>query len=138
LKSIGQFTYPAETRRLLAVLLPDPAKKVYKVDVVDPGKLNFSKGSALLVNYSRLPGAVILGSLKTTIKPGGRKVVKPVPEENGMYRMLVAYSGGDKNLVPCYDRYVSSNPEARDTIFLLPDPVMGLKVFSLSEFGPFE
>jgi hypothetical protein len=138
LKSIGRFTYPEGTKRALAVLLADPAKSTYSVDVIDPAKLKFIKGSALLVNYSSLNGAVVLGSLKTRIKPGARMIVKPIPEANGMYRMMVAYAPTDKELVPCYDRYVSDNPDARDIIFLLPDQTLGLKVFSLSEFGPFD
>lgn len=138
LKSIGRFTYPEGAQRALAVLLPDPVKKTYRADVIDPAKLKFIKGSALLINYSPLPGAVILGSLKTRVKPGERLIVKPEPEANGMYRMMVAYAEEKEKLVPCYDRYVSSNQDARDIIFLLPDPTLGLKVFSLSEFGPFE
>ena len=55
-----------------------------------------------------------------------------------MYRMLAAYSGENKELIPCYDRYIPINKDARDILFLLPDPTLGLKVFSLSEFGPFD
>lgn len=138
LKSIGHFTYPQGAKRALAVLFADSAKNTYRADVIDPGKLKFTKGSALLVNYSSLNGAVVLGSLKTRVKPGERLVVKPIPEANGMYRMMVAYASTEKELVPCYDRYVSTNPDSRDIIFLLPDQTLGLKVFSLSEFGPFE
>ena len=109
----------------------------YSADVIDPGKLNFIKGSTLVVNYSALPGAVVLGAARTSIKSGERLILKPKPDANGMYRMMAAYSDSNKELVPCYDRYVSSNEEARDIILLLPDPTLGLKVFSLSEFGPF-
>lgn len=138
LKSIGHFTYPEGTQKALAVLLSDPVKNRYSVDVIDTAKLKFTKGSALLVNYSSSNGAVVLGSLKTGVEPGERMIVKPIPEANGMYRMMVAYAPTDKELVPCYDRYVSNNPDARDIIFLLPDQTLGLKVFSLSEFGPFD
>jgi hypothetical protein len=34
---------------------------------VDPANLNFVKESSHLVNYSRLPEAIILGSLKTAL-----------------------------------------------------------------------
>jgi hypothetical protein len=138
LKSICHFTCPEGTKRVLVVLLPDTAKTTYHADVINPGKLKFIRGSTLMVNYSPLPGAVVLGSVKTRIKSGERLIVKPQPDANGMYRMMVAYSDPAKKLVPCYDRYVSSNKEARDIIFLLPDRVLGLKVFSLSEFGPFD
>lgn len=138
LQSIGSFTYPSNTKRALAVLLPDPVKQTYSADVIEPAKLKFTKGSTLLVNYSSLPGAVILGALKTQVKSGERLIVKPQPEANGMYRMMVAYTDDKKALVPCYDRYISSNEDARDIVLLLPDPTLGLKVFSLSEFGPFD
>ena len=138
LKSICRFTCPAGSKRILVVLLPNPAKKIYSADVINPGKLKFIKGSTLVVNYSPLPGAIVLGSAKTRVKPGERLILKPKPDANGMYRMMAAYSDANKELVPCYDRYVSNNENARDIIFLLPDPALGLKVFSLSEFGPFE
>lgn len=138
LQSICRFTYPEGARRALVVLLNDPLKKTYTADVIDPGKLKFIKGATLLVNYSALPGAVVLGSFKTRINPGERMIIKPEPDTNGMYRMMVAYADETKELVPCYDRYVSSNNEARDILLLLPDATLGLKVFSLSEFGPFD
>lgn len=138
LRSICRFTYPSAARRAIAVLLPDPAKRTYSADVIDPVQMKFTKGLTLLVNYSPLPGAVVLGGFKTKIKPGERMLVRPRPEENGMYRMMAAYTNAEKELVPCFDRYVSSNRETRDIVFLLPDPTLGLKVFSLSEFGPFE
>lgn len=138
LQSICHFTYPDGSKRALTVLLPDPVKKTYSADVIDPAKLKFVKGSALVVNYSSMNGLVMLGATKIQVKPGERSVVKPSPEANGMYRMLVAYADEKKQLVPCYDRYIADNDDARDIIFLLPDPTLGLKVFSLSEFGPFE
>ncbi len=138
LQSICHFIYPDGSKRALAVLLPDPLKKTYTADVIDPAKLKFVKGSALVVNYSPMNGLVMLGATKTQVKPGERSIAKPSPDANGMYRMLVAYADEKKQLVPCYDRYIGSSDEARDIIFLLPDPTLGLKVFSLSEFGPFE
>lgn len=95
-------------------------------------------GAVARANASPLPGAVVLGSLKTRIKPGERMTIKPEPDANGMYRMMVAYADETKELIPCYDRYVSSNHEARDILLLLPDATLGLKVFSQSEFGPFD
>jgi hypothetical protein len=52
-----------------------------------------------------------------------------------MYRMLVAYEDEKRQPVPCYDRYVQGNPDSRDLLFLLPDPTLGIKVFSLPIFG---
>jgi hypothetical protein len=136
--SICSFIYPAGERRGLLILLPDIAKNIYRGDLIIPGKLKFAKGSTLLVNYSPMTGTVILGSKRTSVKPGERLVVRPEPDTNGMFRMLVAYTNEDKQLVPCYDRYVGKNPDARDLLLLFPDPVLGLRSYRLPEFGPFE
>jgi hypothetical protein len=138
LKSICQFTFPPGAKRAILVLLPDQANGTYRADVVNPEKLGFVKGSALLVNFSSLEGVVALGTFRTAIKPGQRMIVKPAAESNGMYRMMVVHKDVDGKHIPCYDRYVSNNPDARDILFLLPDRTMGLRVFSLSEFGPFD
>ena len=55
-----------------------------------------------------------------------------------MYRMLVGYLNEEKKVVGCYDRFLSANPDTRKFFMLFPDPDMGLRVFSLSEFGPFK
>lgn len=137
-QSIGRFTYPEGTRRALVVLIADPAKKAYRAVVYDPEKLDFAKGSVLVINYSARPGMVVFGSKKVTVESGGRSVVKPVQEQNGMYRMLVAYEDENKKPVACYDRYVQGNPDSRDLLFLIPDAALGLKAFSLPIFGSFD
>ena len=134
-----QFTYPQGARRAMLVMLPDPSKNSYKGDVINPEKLAFSKGSTLLVNYSTLDATVRLGTKQESIKPGQRSVIKAVPEANRMFRMLVAYTNEAQKLVPCYDRYVGYNPEARDFLLLFPDARhQGISVYNLAEFGPFE
>jgi hypothetical protein len=137
LKSIGKFNLGA-ARRALVVLIADPPKKSYMASVIDPEKLAFSKGSVLVINFSSLPGMVLLGSKKLAVNPGQREVAKPTLESNGMYRMLVAFLDPNKQTVPCYDRYIPGNPNSRDLLFLLPDPTHGLKVFSLPVFGEME
>jgi len=137
LKSICQFQYPA-ARRALVVLIPDTQKNVYIANVIDPEKLAFAKGSVLVINFSSLPGMVLLGSKKVLLNPGQREVAKPALESNGMYRMMVAYPDPNKKPVPCYDRYIPGNPDSRDMVFLFPDPTLGLKVFSLPMFGEME
>lgn len=137
-QSICKFTYPEGTRRALIVLIADPAKNAYRAVVYDPEKLDFAKGSVLVINFSSRAGTAVLGSKKVTVEPGGRSVVKPVPEPNGMYRMLVAYEDENKKPVPCYDRYVQGNPDSRDLLFLIPDAALGLKAFSLPIFGSFD
>ena len=132
------FTYPASARRAILVLLPDVKNGQYLGDIIDPAKLVFAKGSTLVVNYSDLPGVVLLGSRKAEVKQGGRAVVTPEAGADGMYRMLAAYQNKQGELVPCHDRYVSANQETRDLLLLFPDPTLGLRVYSLSEFGPFD
>lgn len=135
LKSISRFTYPAATRRAIAVLIADPQKKIYAVNIFDPEKMGLAKGSVLVANFSPQPGVVVLGSKNVTVQPGQRTVAKPTVEENGMYRMMVAHLDAEKKPVPCYDRYISANPDARGMLFLFPDAQAGLKVFNLPMFG---
>lgn len=137
-QSICKFTYPEAARRALVVLIADPAKKTYQAVVYDPEKLDFAKGSILVINFSPRSGMVVLGTKKITVASGGQSVVKPTPEPNGMYRMLVAYEDENKKPVPCYDRYVQGNPDSRDLLFLIPDAALGLKAFSLPIFGLFD
>jgi hypothetical protein len=138
LVSICRFTYPNDAQRALLVLLADSAKQGYLSDVINPAKMKFAKGSTLLVNYSATSGTVMLGSRRASFKPGEHLIVKPEPEANGMFRMLVAYTGKANELVPCHDRYVPYSDKSRDLLLLFPDPVLRLRTFSLPEFGPFD
>lgn len=138
LKSVCKFNYPASARRALVVLIADPQKKIYRADVIDPQKMEFGKGSVLIVNFSSQAGMVVLGSQKVSVGSGQRVVAKPGLESNGMYRMLVAYIDSEKKPVPCYDRYIPGNPDSRDMMFLFPDPTVGFKVFSIPMFGELE
>ncbi len=135
LKSIGIFNYPADCRRAITVLFPDREKNIYNAVVVDPEKMGFTKGSILAVNFSKQTGMLLLGTNKVTIASGQRVVAKPTVEENGMYRMLVAYQDAENKPIACYDRYLPSNPDSRDLLFLFPDQTDVLKVFSLPMFG---
>lgn len=135
LKSICHFSYPAGTRRGMAILTADLKNQGYRANVIDPEKLAFAKGSVLLVNFSPQSGVVLLGSNKVAIQAGQQLVAKPALEDNGMYRMMVAYIGADKKPVPCYDRYTQGNPDSRDILFLLPDHMLGLRALSFPIFG---
>jgi hypothetical protein len=135
LRSLGKFTYPAECRRAMAVLLPAADKASYSAFAVDPEKLSFTKGSVLAVNFSKQNGYLLLGTTKVTVGSGQRVVAKPTPEENGMYRFMVAYQNEENQAVTCYDRYLPASPDSRDLLFLFPDPVQGLKVMNLPMFG---
>jgi hypothetical protein len=137
-QSICKFNCPDGVRRALIVLIADPAGKKYRAVVYDPDKIEFAKGSVLVANFSSRAGMVVFGSRKVTVEPGGRSVVKPVPEKNGMYRMLVAYEDENRKPVACYDRYVQGNPDSRDLLFLIPDTALGIKAFSLPIFGSFD
>jgi len=137
-RSICHFSYPPAARHALVLLVADPAKKVYSAGVLDPVKMDFAKGSVLAVNFGKQPGMLVFGSKKIKLEPGGKTVVKPALEKNGMYRMLVAYEDAGNKIVPCYDRYIQGNPDSRDLLFLIPDQKLGLKVFSLPIFGEFD
>lgn len=135
LVSKGRFIIPPHARSVLAVVMVDPTGQNYLLKVIDPAKQGFARGSALVMNLSRKSALVGLGGTPLTVEPGATKVSKATPEANGMYRMLAGYKDQDGKLVVCYDRYVSSDPKAREFLFLLPDENLGLRVLSLPEFG---
>ena len=137
-QSICRFSHPSTARHTLVLLVADPAKKVYSAGVIEPAKMDFAKGSVLAVNFSKQPGLLVFGTKKIKLESGGKTVVRPALEKNGMYRMLVAYEDAEKKIVPCYDRYVQGNPDSRDLLFLIPDQKLGLNVFSLPIFGEFD
>jgi hypothetical protein len=138
LKSIGQFTCPAGSRRALVALIADPEKTVYSAHAVDPDALKFVKGSVLIFNFSPHAGMVTLGPKEEKVEAGQQRVVKPTPEENGTYRMMVSYLDSGDQIVTCYDRQATSNPNSRDMLFLVPDKTLGLRVLSLPVFGSFD
>lgn len=138
LVSLGSFQAAGADKRYIVILLPESDQKGYRTNVIDPAKVGFGKGSALVSNFSSLPATVMLGEKRTNVMPGKQVAARAAAGDDGMYRMLVGYQDKNKQLVVCYDRYLQFNPESRDLIFLFPDATTGLKVFSLSEFGPFE
>ncbi len=138
LKSIGSFTIEPKQRRALLILLPDTKNKVYRIQVIDPTKADFRKGKAMILNYGDVPAVVRIGNATVTVAPGKQAVQTIGADSDGMCRLLIGHIGKDKEIVPCYDRFVSSNPNARKFILLFPDRDTGLRAMSLSEFGPFE
>lgn len=138
LKSICQFTYSADSRRALAVLIADAEKNIYTATVIDPKKLGFVKGSVLICNFSPHTGLVSLGLAETKVEAGQQLVAKPTLEDSGMYRMMVSYLDADGKSVSCYDRQTSANADSQDLLFLLPDKTIGMRVISLPVFGSLE
>lgn len=131
-----KFEYPASANDVVVVLLADPSTGKYRPDVINPAKLKFSKGSSLLVNYSTLDSAVILGENKYRIKPGARLITKPIPEENGMYRMVMGHTTPDNKITAFYDRAQTYNDQAREFVLLFPDPARNsIRVFIIPEFN---
>ena len=138
LTSIGSFTISATMKRAILILLPDVEKKVYRVQLVDPANLDFQKGKALVVNYSKTTAFVKMGKQTNTVASGKQLVETITADADGMYPMLVGYLDADKNSVLCYDHRVTFNPNTRTFILLFPDANTGLRAMTLSEFGPFE
>lgn len=99
--SFRHFNYPEGAKRIIRVLLPVTQKK----------------GSILLVNCIRLKGVVVLGSARSSVKPGERTVSKPLAEASGIFRMLADYADAEQKLVPCDDRYLPVNWDSRDFQF---------------------
>ena len=135
LKSICQFTLPADSRRAFAVLIADPEQNSYEAQVVDPKKSEFAEGSVLICNFSEHPGLVFLGPTEERVEAGQQKSVKPTLEDNGTYRMMVSYIDADEKTVEAYDRQATGDPKSREMLFLLPDKTLGLRVIGLPFFG---
>lgn len=138
LTSIGSFTISPTMKGAILILLPDVEKKVYRVQLIEPATLEFRKGKALIVNYSRIPALVNMGKQTNTVASGQQLVETITADRDGMYPMLIGHLDKDKKTVLCYDRRMSSNPNTRTFILLFPDPDTGLRAMTLSEFGPFE
>jgi hypothetical protein len=136
--SIGSFTISPTMKGAILILLPDKEKNVYRVQLIDPAKLEFRKGKALIVNYSTVPALVKMGGKTHTVASGQQIVETIVADADGMYPMLIGHLDKDKKIELCYDRRVSSNPSTRTFILLFSDPETGLRAMTLSEFGPFE
>jgi hypothetical protein len=138
LKSIGNFTFPEGARRSLVVLHADKESNSYVIRAVDPLKEAFAKGCALVFNFSDKTALVTLGSDEQKVEAESHRVLKPVTEEKGSYRMLVSFLGeaGDSKLA--YDRQVPANPDSREMVFLFSDKTLGMKVICLPIFGEFE
>ncbi len=136
--SLGSFKSGKKLHRAILVLLPDTTKKTYRINVINPEQHQFKKGKALILNYSKTLAVVKLEGKQKMVKPGQMLVENITANKDNMYRLLVSYVNKDKKTVACYDRFVSSNPKTRKFLLLFPDTHTGLRVFSLSEFGPFE
>jgi len=136
--SICHFTCPDATRSVLIVLRPNQGKDAYEAHVVDPEKAGYAKAATLIVNFSEHAALVNLGSDEHKINPAQELVVKPVLDENGMYRLTASRLDAEGKPVLCYDRTVSGNPNSREMVFLLPEKSRGLRLMSLSLFGDFE
>jgi hypothetical protein len=136
--SLGSFLIPKNTKNSIVLLFPDTGKNIYRTQVIDPGNLGFRKGKALIANYGNIPAMVQMGKTSVTVNPGKQVVETINADKDGMYRLMIAQMDKDQKIVPCYDRFVSSDPQTRKFILLFPDPKSGLRAMSLSEFGPFE
>jgi hypothetical protein len=138
LTSLGSFTISPSIKRAILILLPDAGKKVYHVQLIDPAKLEFMKGKALVVNYSSIPALINMGKQSKTVNPGQQFVETITSDKDGMSPMRIGYQDKDQKVVLCYDRRVTFNPNTRSFILLFPDADTGLRAMTLSEFGPFE
>lgn len=132
--SLGSFTVAPKMKNAVIVMLPDFANKSYKLQLIDPTKLDFRKGKALIVNYSKIPALVNMGKETKTVAPGKQLVETINADADGMYPLLIGYLDKDKKTVLCYDRRAYSNSNTRTFILLFPDPDNGLQAMSLAEF----
>jgi hypothetical protein len=137
LKSLCHFSLPADAGRVLVALVADTEKNTYEAQVANPVKSEFLKGSVLIFNFSTHTATILLGTKEEKVEAGQRSVAKPVMDDSRMYQTVVSYLDAEGKAVSCYDRYVSSNPNARNMLFLLPDKTLGIRVSSLPLFGEY-
>lgn len=136
--SLGSFTISPTISGAVLILIPDLEKKVYRIQLIDPAKLEFRQGKALIVNYSNITALVNMGKETKTVAPG-KQLVETIPADaDDMYPLVIGYLDKDKKSILCYDKRASSHPSTRTFILLFPDSDTGLRAMSLSEFGPFE
>jgi hypothetical protein len=138
MKSIGHFTYPEGTNRATVTLIANKEKKIYDTHAFNPEKEGFVKGASLILNLSKHTANVRLGTGKLVIEAAKHLATKPTTDENGGYHMIVSYPDANGAEQLCCDRMAITSPNARNIVFLLPDEAVGLRVMTLSEFGPFE
>jgi hypothetical protein len=136
--SICSFQCPADSAQNLVALIADEETKTYKARVFDPKRMEFSKGTVLVVNFSPQGSEVSLGSNVQKVDPNSERVAKPAAAQDGTYRLQASYTDDKGTSVPCFDRHVMGNADSREMLFLLPDKNLGMKVVSLPVFGSFE
>lgn len=136
--SLGSFNISPDMKGTILILIPEPVKKSYRLQVVDPAKLQFRKGKALVMNYSTIPASLNMGKETKILAPGQQFVATIRTDRDGMHPMLIGYHDKDRNFSVCYDRRISSNPNTRTFILIFPDPETGLHAMTFTEFGPFE
>jgi len=132
--SLGSFTIPPKVNRAVLILIPNPKEKIYRVHLIDPAKLEFRNGKALVVNYTKIPAMVNMGQKTKIVTPGQEYVEDIKTDKDGMFRMLIAYKDKEDKVIPCYDRALSADDKTRKFILLLPDSRIGMQAISLTEF----
>ncbi len=135
LESVCAFQYPVGAQRALVALAADKETNSYNSHVIDTDKIDFDKGSVLVVNISGKKALVALGSNGRKIEPGQQAVLKPGIEEDITYRQTVSCLDDNDKEVLCHDRHVPDNPDSREMLFMLPDKTLVLKVVSLPIYG---
>lgn len=86
---------------------------------------NFSGGSFLFINASRLSVGGVIGDKKFGLKPGQQQLLKPAANhKNGICQVTLAYQREDK-WKTFYDTRWPTNKKYRSLIFFHQDPATG-------------
>ena len=136
--SLASFTISPDMKGAILILIPDLVKQTYRLQVIDPDKLEFRKGKALIMNYSVTPAVLNMGKESKTVAPGQQLIETITTDKDGMYPLRIGYLDKDKKPVLFYDRRASSHPNTRTYIMLFPDTAAGLRAMTFTEFGPHE
>lgn len=136
--SLASFTISPDMKGAILILIPDLAKQTYRLQVLDPAKLQFQNGKAFVMNYSAMPAVLNMGKETKPLAPGQQLVETITTDANGMYPLRIGYLDKDKKPVLFYDRRASSHPNTRTYILLFPDTSTGLRAMTFTEFGTLE
>jgi hypothetical protein len=138
METICQFTIPEDSGPVLVALVGKPGERTCAAHLVDFKKAKLDKGSLLIINLSERTGIVTQSKTEEKVEPGQQALVTSVLDANGMNHMQVSQMDEAGNIKPCFDRFVSVDPNSRRIMFLLTDSNIGIRVTLSSIRGELE
>jgi hypothetical protein len=137
---ILEFQLPASgtaTAVLIADPAGEPAKRPYRVAVLDSSAARFGAGGILVQNFSKANVAGKLGGKALRVGPGAAEVVVPDADQaGGMAQITLARAEGSELAVFCDTRWPAKT-EYRRFLLLIPRQDGSIHPFVMPEYPPF-